>query len=182
MRFVHGVAFVVGMLGVQACGTEDTTPPPFESSGRRGPASSSDDELSSGEYGVPEDEELEPSRGNDLPAAPCSVTFDKQILPKIQQVWRCGASACHGGAGAHPPLMDTTDADKTYALFTTYVHQGKKLVDTKSTTPSASSLDCLMTGTCGEPGPRAPLRMPYQGVSDSDLAMVKSWLECGGSR
>lgn len=171
------MAFCVGMMGVQACGADDpSAPPPFESSGRRD-TSSTDDELASDEYGTgsEEDEELAPTGNNDLPSAPCSISFDKQILPKIQQVWRCGASACHSGAGAHAPLMDTTNADKTYALFTTYVHQGRKLVDTKSTDPSASALDCLMKGTCGK-------RMPYQGVSDSDLAMVKSWLECGGSR
>jgi hypothetical protein len=177
MRRAHWIAFVVGMVGVQACGTEDTTPPAFESSGRRG---TSDDELASDEYGTPddsgyEDEEMEPTGKNELPAAPCSVSFDKQILPRIQQVWRCGASACHSGVGAHAPLMDTNDANKTYALFTSYLHQGKKLVDTKATDPAASSLDCLMKGTCGK-------RMPYQGVSDSDLAMVETWLKCGGAR
>lgn len=180
------MAAAIAMAGATACGADEPeAPAPFESDGPRG----SDDELASDEYGSSDDpygdEGMDPSGSNELPTAPCSVGFDKQILPKIREIWRCGASACHSGAGAHAPLMDTTDANKTYALFTSYVRGGKKLVDTKSTDPTKSALYCLMQGNCAElgtDGKVGALRMPYQGISDSDLALVKTWLECGGSR
>lgn len=173
----------LAIAGVTACGADEPeAPAPFESDGPRG----SDDELASDEYGADPygDEGMEPSGSNDLPTTPCSVGFDRQILPKIREVWRCGASACHSGAGAHAPLMDTTDGDKTYALLTSYSHGGKKLVDTKSTDPTKSALYCLVQGNCSAltADNETKLRMPYQGISDSDLALVKTWLECGGSR
>lgn len=178
------MAAALAVAGVTACGSDKAEgPAPFESDGPRG----ADDELASDEYGSSDegDEGMEPSGSNELPTAPCTVGFDKQILPKIREIWRCGASACHSGVGAHAPLMDTTDGDKTYALLTSYVRGGKKLVDTKSTDPTKSALYCLVQGNCAEPtvdSKGGSLRMPYQGISDSDLSMVKSWLECGGSR
>lgn len=73
----------------------------------------------------------------------------------------------------------TKNAEATYALLTSYVYAktGKKLVDTKSKLPAASSLHCLMKGSCGD-----NRRMPYQGVSDADLTVPEAWLKCGAPR
>ena len=72
-------------------------------------------------------------------------------------------------------LVTSTNADATYALLTTSMHGGKKLVDASSASPADSALWCLMQGTCGP-------RMPRQGVDAFDLALVESWLSCKAPR
>jgi hypothetical protein len=105
------------------------------------------------------------------------VTFTKNVMPKIRDQFRCGASGCHGAplATGAKTAMDTANADGTYALLTTSTHGGKKLVDTSSVTPADSALWCLMQGTCGA-------RMPRQGVDALDLVLVESWLKCKAPR
>ena len=182
MRSLHYLAFAVALLGAQACAADDGAPPPFASDGTAsGQQASTDDEDyddSEGAYddSAPgDDAELEAEEGSPLDPAACSVTFTKHILPKLQNQWRCGASACHGNPGATSPVMDTKDAVATYTLLTTTTHAGKRLVDTSSTSPADSALHCLMQGTCGQ-------RMPRQGVDALDLALVESWLKCRAPR
>ena len=107
----------------------------------------------------------------------CTVTYTKNILPKIRDQWRCGAGGCHSAplATGATTVFDTTNADTTYAKLTTTVHGGKKLVDTTSAAPADSAIYCLMQGTCGE-------RMPRQGVDPLDLALVETWLKCKAPR
>jgi hypothetical protein len=192
MRSQQVLAFVVAVAATQACAADDGAPPPFPSDGTaNGQQASSDDlgdELGGDASGSDYSDEdgydqgggddlggLDPQDGTPLDPAACSVTYTKHILPKIRDQWRCGASACHGNPGAHVPVMDTKDGDVTYALLTTTVHAGKKLVDTTSTSPADSALYCLMQGTCGE-------RMPRQGVDALDLSLVESWLKCKAPR
>lgn len=176
MRWLHYVAFALAFVGAQACTADDPAPPPFPSEG----APSSGDGAGEGTYaedepapGSEEESALGPSEGAPLAPGDCSVTFTKNVLPKLRDQFRCGASGCHGaplGTGA-TTVMDTKNADATYALLTTTTHAGKKLVDTSSVTPADSALWCLMQGTCGA-------RMPRQGVDAFDLALVESWLKC----
>jgi|GEM_PF-4982881 len=180
MRTVHYAALFVGLLAVQACGGADKGPPAFDSAGsladrgaEEGEGDVGDDEAY-GDEGA-EETELEGEEGAPIPPSACSVSYEAEVYPKIREQWRCGASQCHGAPGEHAPVMDTSDVDGTYDLLITHVHAGKKLVDTKSTDPNASALYCLMQGTCGK-------RMPYQGVSAADLALVEAWLRCGGKR
>lgn len=181
MRPRHTAAFALALLGAQACAAEDPTPAPFRAGDADNVPQASSDEASSD----PDDEEasdrgeddpeLEPEEGSPLVPATCSVTFSQHILPKIRDQWRCGASACHGNPGATAPVMDTKNADATYALLTTATHAGKKLVSTTSASPADSALHCLMQGTCGQ-------RMPRQGVDAVDLALIESWLNCKAPR
>lgn len=180
MRSLHFLAFAFAVLGAQACAAQNDEPPPFQSDGSAiGEQGSTDEDHddSEGSYDdmAGDDGELEAEEGSPLDPAPCSVTFTKHILPKIQDQWRCGASACHGNPGATSPVMDTKDALATYTLLTRTTHAGKKLVDTSSSSPTDSALHCLMQGTCGQ-------RMPRQGVDAVDLALVESWLKCGAPR
>lgn len=186
MRLLHSVALVAAFAGVQACAADDAAPPPFASdgtaTGRQAATDGEDDDDAdyAGEDSFdPDDDQegsgLEAAGGTPLDPAACSVTYTKHILPKIREQWRCGASACHGNPGATKPLMDTKDGDATYAVLTTTVHAGKKLVDTSSTSPADSALFCLMQGTCGQ-------RMPRQGVDALDLSLVESWLKCKAPR
>jgi hypothetical protein len=180
VRSLQYVAFGVAFLAASACAAKDEPPPPFPSSGAlTSGGASADDEASPEDTSDPGSGEptLAPSQGAPLDPAACSVTFTKDVLPKIRDQFRCGASGCHSAplAAGAKTVMDTTNADATYALLTTAVHGGKKLVDTSSTSPSDSSLWCLMQGTCGA-------RMPRQGVDAFDLALVESWLECKAPR
>jgi hypothetical protein len=174
MRSLYYLAFGMAFVGAQACSSE--APPPAPTFHESDSTQASTDDV--GEETPPPDEapdELAPGEGTPLDPVDCSVTFTKDVFPRIKDQWRCGASACHGQPGAHNPVMDTKSEDATYLVLTTFVHSGKRLVDTKSTSADASALTCLMSGTCGQ-------RMPYQGVSDLDLSVVKSWLECGARR
>lgn len=178
MRSLYYLAFGLAFLGAQACAAKDTTPPPFPSSGADADSQAStegDSEYS--DPGEDEDPALEPSSGDPLDPGACSVTFTKNVLPKIKDQWRCGAGGCHSAplATGATTVMDTKNADATYALLTTKTHGGKKLVDTSSTSPADSALWCLMQGTCGQ-------RMPRQGVDPLDLALVEAWLKCKAPR
>lgn len=180
LRSLHYLAFGLAFLGAQACSSESAPPAPPSADDQSQKQTADDRETE----GPGEDDrgeqpqEIEPET-SPLEPATCSVTYTKHILPRIQDQWRCGASACHGNPGARAPVMDTKNADATYALFTSYVYAktGKKLVDTKSKLPAASSLHCLMKGSCGD-----NRRMPYQGVSDADLTVLEAWLKCGAPR
>jgi hypothetical protein len=182
MRALEYLAFAVAFIGAQACAADDRTPPPFHSEGaeRSGQASTdngldgAEESSDPGEDGQPE---LEPSAGPPLEPAACTVTYTKHILPKIRDQWRCGASGCHSSplATGAKTVMDTTNADATYAMLTSTVHAGKKLVDTTSSSPTDSALYCLMQGTCGP-------RMPRQGVAAADLVLLESWLKCKAPR
>ena len=178
MRPVHYLALFFGVIAVQACGRDDHTPPPYETDGELSDRSE-DDDYGDGDYGGDDstyagDEEIEGTEGEPLPQGPCTVSYEKEIYPKVQEQWRCGDSLCHGAASS-TLRMDTTNPDATFALLTSHVHMGKKLVDVSATDPNASSLFCLMKGTCGK-------RMPYQGVSATDLAIVETWLRCSAKR
>lgn len=75
-----------------------------------------------------------------------------------------GAAACSSQSGSDTPSY-------------VYAKTGKRLIDTKSKVPTASSLHCLMRGTCGD-----NRRMPYQGVSEADLTVLEAWLKCEAPR
>ena len=174
MRSLNYLAFGLAFLGAQACTADDAAPPPLPASGQ----ASTDNPVNDDERvdpGSDDPEPLEPEQGTPLPPAACSVTYTKNILPKIKDQWRCGASDCHGKPTVNKPVMDTKNADATYTLLTTFVHQGKKLVNTTSANPADSALYCLMQGTCGP-------RMPRQGVDPLDLALLESWLKCKSPR
>jgi hypothetical protein len=174
MRSLQYLAFGLAFVGAQACAADDKTPPPFPTEGALTSDESSGED---GDYGDDTERALSPEEGAPLEPSDCSVTFTKNVLPKIQDQFRCGASGCHSAplATGAKTVMDTTNADATYALLTTSTHGGKKLVDATSTSPTDSALWCLMQGTCGA-------RMPRQGVDASDLAIVESWLKCKAPR
>lgn len=174
MRSLQYLAFGLAFVGAQACAADDRSPPPFPTENALSSSESAGDE---GAAGADVSAALSPEQGAPLEPADCSVTFTKNVLPKIRDQFRCGASGCHSAplpAGAKT-VMDTTNADATYTLLTTSMHGGKRLVDTRSTTPADSALWCLMQGTCGA-------RMPRQGVDAFDLALVESWLKCKAPR
>lgn len=176
MRSHQYLAFGLAFVGVEACAADDRTPPPFPT---KGALTSEESSGADGSYGDETDSEQALAPGESAPLEPsdCSVTFMKNVLPKIRDQFRCGASGCHSAplAAGAKTVMDTTNADKTYALLTASMHGGKKLVDVSSTSPSDSALWCLMQGTCGA-------RMPRQGVDAYDLALIGSWLECKAPR
>lgn len=180
LRSLHDLAFGLAFLGAAACSSESGSD---TARGDQQQNQITDDPRESSDPGEDENAseptEYEPSSSEPLEPATCSVTYTKHILPRIQEQWRCGASACHANPGGHAPIMDTKNADATYTLFTSYVYAktGKKLIDTKSKVPAASSLHCLMRGTCGD-----NRRMPYQGVSEADLTVLEAWLKCGAPR
>ena len=175
MRSLYYLAFGVAFFGAQACSNDVPAPPPFKAESAQQSGDATDEPADPGANDPASSEGLSPEPGAPLDPAACSVTFTKDILPKVRDQWRCGASACHGNPTVNKPVMDTTNADATYALLTTFVHQGKKVVNTSSMNADDSSLYCLMQGTCGA-------RMPQQGVDALDLAMVKAWLECNAPR
>jgi hypothetical protein len=185
MRWLQYLAFGLAFAGAQACAAADPPAPPLTHSNgpdRTGQAStdgSGDSTYGSDVSSDPgsSDPGLEAQPGTPLDPAECTVTYTKDVLPKIKDQWRCGAGGCHSAplATGAVTVFDTTNADATYAKLTTTVHGGKKLVDTTSAAPSDSALYCLMQGTCGE-------RMPRQGVDPLDLALVKTWLECKAPR
>jgi hypothetical protein len=168
------VAFALAFLGAQACAADDPSPPPFPTEDALSSQERAGDE---GADGTDLSTALSPEQGAPLEPVDCSVTYTKNVLPKIRDQFRCGASGCHSAplAAGAKTVMDTTNADATYALLTTSLHGGKRLVDTRSTTPADSALWCLMQGTCGT-------RMPRQGVDPLDLALVESWLKCRAPR
>ena len=173
MRALSYLPFAIALVGAQACAAADGPPPPFKTGPQTAGQASTDNGVSdpgSGELGR-EPPPLEPEPGSALEPATCSVTFMKNILPKITDQWRCGASQCHGNPTVNSPVMDPKNAAATYSLLTTSVHMGKKLVDKTSASPTDSALYCLMQGTCGQ-------RMPRQGVDPLDLALVAAWLKC----
>ncbi len=177
MRLLQYVAFGLAFVGAQACAADDPAPPPFPTAGALTSSEGSVDESVDGVDGVDTSAELGPEQGAPLEPADCSVTFTKNVLPKIRDQFRCGASGCHSAplAAGAKTVMDTTNAGATYTLLTTAKHGGKKLVDTSSVSPADSALWCLMQGTCGA-------RMPKQGVDAFDLALVESWLKCKAPR
>ena len=176
MRSLQYLAFGLAFVGAQACAPDDPSPPPFPTAGALSSSEGAADNGAADEGANPP-EALAPSQGAPLEPADCSVTFTKNVLPKIRDQFRCGASGCHSAplAAGAKTVMDTTNADATYTLLTTSMHGGKKLVDTQSSTPADSALWCLMQGTCGA-------RMPRQGVDSFDLALVESWLKCNAPR
>jgi hypothetical protein len=164
-RWLRYGAFVVAFIGAQACVETDKTPPPFGSSGRNSTTPTSPngvgDELGESappSHGEGEEVLLEPEEGAPLEAGDCTVTFKEHILPIVRDQWRCGSSECHANPKGNKPLMDTTNEDALYTLFAGTVVNGKKLVDTSSTSPADSALFCLLQGTCGP-------RMPRQGAT-----------------
>jgi len=188
MRWLNYLTFAIAFVGAQACASNDLpAPPPLTHAGgpeRSGQASTdgsgddstdgSDEESSDpGEDDTP----LESEQGAPLDPAECSVTYTKNILPKIRDQWRCGAGGCHSAplATGATTVFDSTNVDSTYTTLTTTVHSGKKLVDTTSAVPADSAIYCLMQGTCGE-------RMPRQGVDPLDLSLVETWLKCKAPR
>ena len=177
MRWLQYLAFGVAFIGAQACAAEDKTPPPFPTEGALSSERSSGQDGTDETYGDGTDPALSPAQNAPLDPGDCSVTFTKNVLPKIRDQFRCGASGCHSAplATGATTVMDTANADATYALLTTATHGGKKLVDVSSTSPADSALWCLMQGTCGA-------RMPRQGVDAFDLALVESWLKCKAPR
>ena len=174
MRSLQYLAFGLAFVGAQACAADDPTPPPFPTEGALTSSESSGDERADG---TDPSAALTPEQGAPLEPADCSVTFTKNVLPKIRDQFRCGASGCHSAplAAGAKTVMDTTNAVATYTLLTTSMHGGKRLVDTRSAEPADSALWCLMQGTCGA-------RMPWQGVDASDLTLVESWLKCKAPR
>ncbi len=187
MRWLNYLAFAVAFLGAQACGAADLPAPPLtHGSGpaRAGQAStdgsgdSTDGSgLDSSDPGQDNSQALDSQPGTPLDPPECTVTYTKNILPKIRDQWRCGAGGCHSAplAAGATTVFDTTNADATYATLTTTTHAGKKLVDTTSAVAADSAIYCLMQGTCGE-------RMPRQGVDPLDLALVETWLKCKAPR
>lgn len=187
LRWLRYLAFGIAFAFAQACASQDPPPPPLtHASGpiRAGQAStdgSGDGTDGSGvessDPGQDDTQALESQAGTPLDPNDCSVTYAKDILPKIRDQWRCGAGGCHSAplAAGATTVFDTTSADTTYAKLTTTVHAGKKLVDTSSAVPGDSALYCLMQGTCGE-------RMPRQGVDPLDLTLVETWLKCKAPR
>jgi hypothetical protein len=182
MRWLHYLAFALAFTGAQACSADLPAPPTTHASGpaRAGQASTdvSGDgrDVESSDPGQ-DTTTLDTQPGAPLDPAECTVTYTKNILPKIRDQWRCGASACHSAplATGATTVFDTGNADATYAKLTTTMHAGKKLVDTSSALATDSALFCLMQGTCGE-------RMPRQGVDPLDLALVETWLKCKSPR
>lgn len=182
MRRLHSLAFALAFTGAQACSADLPAPPTTHASGpaRAGQAST---DVSGDGSGVESSDPgqdsttLDTQPGAPLDPAECTVTYTKNILPKIRDQWRCGASACHSApfATGATTIFDTGNADATYAKLTATMHAGKKLVDTSSALPTDSALFCLMQGTCGE-------RMPRQGVDPLDLALVETWLKCKAPR
>ena len=187
MRWLQYLAFGLAFLGAQACAADDPPPPPLtHASGpiRAGQASTDGSGdgtdgtgVDSSDPGQGDPQALESQEGTPLDPAECSVTYAKDVLPKIRDQWRCGAGGCHSAplATGAVTVFDTTNADTTYAKLTTTVHGGQKLVDTTSAVPGDSAIYCLMQGTCGE-------RMPRQGVDPLDLALVETWLKCKAPR
>lgn len=170
MRLSWMMSFAVSCLVTQACSSSPPQPAPFPT--EDDPAASSEP-TNTGDDG--EGDSPSPVDGDPIAPVDCSVTWTKHILPRIQNVWRCGATQCHGGADGNFPKMDTTQSDATYTVFTTTNVDGQLLASTKSKNPDDSALACLLAGTCGQ-------RMPYQGVSDSDLEVARAWLACGSPR
>ncbi|MDB5216130.1 MAG: hypothetical protein JWO86_4057 [Myxococcaceae bacterium] len=191
MRWLQYLAFALAFIGAQACSAADLPAPPLShASGpaRAGQASTdgSGDTSSTGiegsdpgqdDTGQDDTTALDSQPGTPLDPPECTVTYTKNILPKIRDQWRCGAGGCHSAplATGAMTVFDTGNADTTYAKLTTTLHAGKKLVDTSSALPSDSAIFCLMQGTCGE-------RMPRQGVDPLDLALVETWLKCRSPR
>jgi hypothetical protein len=99
------------------------------------------------------------------------------IFPNMKSTgqWKCGSSACHGGATA-PPIADD-DAIGAYIALATHVgtYANPYIVPCDGD-PTHSSILCNLTLTgCGAPmpiGPGAPL-------TASDLATIRAWVECG---
>ena len=187
MRSINALAFAIAFVGAQACASNDLPAPPLTHGGgpeRSGQASTdgSGSDSTDGSDVVSSDPgqndtPLEAEQGAPLDPTECSVTYTKDILPKIRDQWRCGAGGCHSAplATGATTVFDSTNADTTYTKLTTTVHSGKKLVDTTSAVPTDSAIYCLMQGTCGE-------RMPRQGVDPLDLALVETWLKCKAPR
>jgi hypothetical protein len=119
--------------------------------------------------------------GTLVPATTCSVSWSKDLFPKMQSggAWNCAGSSCHASAST-PPVL-TGDAHAFYTTLANYTgtvtsgaQAGQPYFNPCSTDPTKSTFVCNLqpTGFCGMLG--MPLGTPV-----ANPAPIATWVGCG---
>jgi hypothetical protein len=121
--------------------------------------------------------------GTLVPAGTCSVSWSKDIFPKMQSggAWNCAGSSCHASASTPPVLsgdahaMYTTLANYT-GTVTSGAQAGQPYFNPCSVDPTKSTFVCNVqaTGPCGSLG--MPLGVP---IAAAGQTAISTWVACG---
>lgn len=106
----------------------------------------------------------------------CTVSWKKDIFPKMMTTWSCATANCHAPANKQPPTIDGTKPDDAYTTLTGYKMSTKPMLNYIDTMgdPTKSTIECNLGGSC-QP------TMPNNGVSltSDERCQLHSWLACG---
>jgi hypothetical protein len=107
------------------------------------------------------------------PSGSCAVSFQKNILPALNQAG-CGGVACHGTRFGQAPRIETADAKLTYDALVAYKIANKPYVKQGGVNPDDSAMHCHFHGQCGAKMPPGGGTIPAELVTAAD-----AWLACG---
>ncbi|MEO6417919.1 MAG: hypothetical protein ABIP39_00830 [Polyangiaceae bacterium] len=150
-----------------------------------GPACSTEPEVTYGKPGLLSKDNLPGEAGAEpllcagdggAEGGACTVSWKKDIFPKMAGAWSCASANCHAPANKQAPTIDATKADESYTTLTGYKMSTKPMLNYIDTNgdPSKSTIECNLGGSC-QP------TMPNNGVSltADERCQLHSWLACG---
>lgn len=144
---------------------------PYATSNLREPRRTSADAGNVAEAGAPDDDDADAAPP---PPTDCAGTFEKRVLPALDQAG-CAGVSCHGTRLGQAIRIEPSEPALTYKELTKFQLAGKPYVNIKSTDPTASSIHCHLASQCGA-------KMPPLGdkpLPPTVLAAVDHWLACG---
>jgi hypothetical protein len=109
---------------------------------------------------------------------PCPVSFKTDIYPKMTAngPWKCASgSTCHGAQQV--PKMDASTPQAIIDSLKAYQIAGNPhpYINVGSNDPTQSTIECNLTGQCGNPMPISPGTL----LTPDEVCKVDVWLRCG---
>jgi predicted CxxxxCH...CXXCH cytochrome family protein len=151
-----------------------------------GPACSNEPDVTYGKPGLLTKEALPGEAGAEpllcagdagADGGPCSVSWKKDIFPKMVGAWTCAASNCHAPGNKQAPAIDPADENASYTTLAGYKMSTKPMLNyiDNGGDPAKSSMECNLGGGCN---PTMPIGngMPLTQV---ERCQLHSWLRCG---